>query len=143
MKKQIIIIVIGLIIITAISGYYVYNARKIENLARKNNEQYENYYNQEILGTDLISIINKTIDYNEKNNIEKNDIYYINNSTNSIQITIKFLEDERNIKMEDIANATSESFIKYFATASFKCTKLEYHEKTKYIKSLYFEQMSN
>ena len=43
--------------------------------------------------------------------------------------------------MESIASAGSESFVKTYSTASFKCTKIEYHEKTHNIKSLTFEEV--
>ena len=43
--------------------------------------------------------------------------------------------------MEDIAEKTTESFIKYFATAQFKCTNIEYHSKTGKVKSLTFQQL--
>ena len=143
MKKQIIIILIILLIILAVTGLYVYNVRRAEQLAQNSNKQYESYYEKEVLGTTLISIINKTIDTNEKNGIPKKDntIYYIDNENNSIQITVKFLETKNEIKMEDIADKQSENFVKYFAASTFKCTKIEYHEKTKYVKSLYFEQI--
>lgn len=145
MKKQFIIILIILLIILAISGYYVYNVRRLDSLAQKNNKQYDSYYEKEILGNTLMSIINKTIDINEKNNISKQEdsIYYEDNKTNSIQITVKFLESDKIVRMEDIAEKQSENFIRYFASATFKCTKIEYHEKTKCIKSLHFEQMNN
>ena len=143
MKKIFIIILTILLIILAVAGYYVYNVRKLSQLVEKNNKQYEGYYQQEILGTTLISLINKSIDNNEKNGVDKqkNTIYYLDNDKNSIQITVQFLETEKVIKMEDIAEKQSENFVKYFATASFKCTKIEYHQKTKYIRSLYFEQI--
>ena len=37
----------------------------------------------------------------------------------------------------------TESFVNVFATASFKCTQIEYHKNTKCIKRLYFEQIYN
>lgn len=142
MKKKFVIILIILLILLAIAGYYVYNARQLRGLAQKQNATYESCYEQEILGTTLISIINKAIDSNEKNGVEKqtNSIYYENNHENSIQITIQFKQKEEPVHMEAIAQKQSEAFVKVFATASFKCTKIEYHEKTNLVKSLYFEQ---
>ena len=144
MKKQFWIILIILCIIVAIIGLTIYNGIRLENLTEDYNKTYESYYEQEILGTTLISIINKTIDQNEKNAIpkEQNSIYYIDNGENSMQIQVKFLESDNIIKMEDIEQQETENFIKYFATSTFKCTKIEYHPKTNMVKSLYFEQIA-
>lgn len=142
MKKTIFIILTILVIITTIVTLYVNNLTKLQNIAKKNNSEYEQYYEKEILGTTLISIINKAIDYNEKNNIEKQNGVYINNNENSIHITVKFLESDKIISMESIAEKQTENFVKYFSTANFKCTNIEYHNKTKYIKNMFFEQIS-
>lgn len=145
MKKSFFIILTILLIIVAIISFYIYNVKRINNIATKHNEQYTSYYDKEILGTDLISLINKAIDYDEKNNIEKqeNSIYYINNNSNSIQITIRFIESDKVIKMEDIAEKQIESFIKFFATSTFKCTDIKYHTQTKNVQSMHFEQVEN
>ena len=104
MKKSIFIVLAILFIIAIVICLYIYNVKKIENVAIKHNKQYEEYCNKEILGTELISLINKAIDYNEKNSVEKqeNTIYYINNNTNSIQITVKFLDNDKIIKKTSI-----------------------------------------
>ena len=145
MKKSIFVILTILFIIVIAISLYIHNAQKLENIAIKHNQQYEEYCNKEILGTDLISLINKAIDYNEKNSVEKqeNTIYYINNNTNSIQITVKFLDNDKIIKMENIAEKQTENFIKFFATATFKCNDIKYHKQTKNVQSMYFEQINN
>ena len=145
MKKSIFVILTILFIIVIAISLYIHNAQKLENIAIKHNQQYEEYCNKEILGTDLISLINKAIDYNEKNNVKKqeNTIYYINNNTNSIQITVKFIENDKIIKMENIAEKQTENFIKFFATATFKCNDIKYHKQTKNVQSMYFEQINN
>ena len=145
MKKSIFIVLAILFIIAIVNCLYIYNVKKIENVAIKHNKQYEEYCNKKILGTELISLINKAIDYNEKNSVEKqeNTIYYINNNTNSIQITVKFLDNDKIIKMENIAEKQTENFIKFFATATFKCNDIKYHKQTKNVQSMYFEQINN
>lgn len=142
MKKTFLILLTVIVTLILISSYYIYNARLMETSAQKNNKQYEEYCNKQIIGTQLISLINKAIDNNEKNGVLKqlNSIYYENNNKNSIQITVKFTEEDRIIKMEDIAEKGTENFVKYFSTAIFECTKVEYHKDTQYIKSLHFEQ---
>ena len=145
MKKSIFIVLAILFIIAIVICLYIYNVKKIENVTIKHNKQYEEYCNKEILGTELISLINKAIDYNEKNSVEKqeNTIYYINNNTNSIQITVKFLDNDKIIKMENIAEKQTENFIKFFATSTFKCNDIKYHKQTKNVQSMYFEQINN
>lgn len=145
MKKSIFIILTILLSIVVIICLYIYNVNKLNRVSIRHNQQYEEYCNRKILGTDLISLINKAIDYNEKNNIEKQEgsIYYINNNTNSIQISVKFIENDKIIKMEDIAEKQTENFIKFFATSTFICNDIEYHEQTKNVQSMYFEQVNN
>ena len=145
MKKKVTIILTLLLIISSIVCLYIYNIKKIDNYSKQNNKEYEYFYKQEILGTTLISIINKATNDNEKNNIakQKESIYYEDNQKNSVQITIKFLDIDRTVKMEEISQKQTENFVKVFATATFKCTNIEYHEKTKCIKSLYFEQVKD
>ena len=69
MKKTLIIILSLLLVIVAVVGLYINNTRKLVKYAEKNNKEYENFYQQEILGTTLISIINKAINDNEKNGV--------------------------------------------------------------------------
>jgi len=142
MKKNIFIILTIFLIILMTICYFLYdNQRKIVE-ATKVNKDYNTYYEQTILGTDLISIINKTIDINERNKVEKNEKnVYIENDTNSIKIYIKFLESDETFLMEAINNKGFEAFVKNFAASSFKCTSIEYHEKTNFVKSLVFEQV--
>lgn len=142
MKKTLAILIIILLIIVAIVVYQ-YNLYKSRTLrTQKLNEEYELFTNNEIVGTSLITLINKAIDSNNKNNIQldKNNLYIENDST-SIKIEIKFLESEDTYPMERIGKLGSEEFIKNYATATFKCTSKQYHEKTKNIKYLLFEQI--
>lgn len=144
MKKTLIIILIIFLIILAIASYYVYNTRRMVSLAEETNKTYEKYQNTEIEATTLISIINKAIDDNEKNKVEKveNSNLYEDNGKNSIIITVKFLLNDNIIRMEDIAKRTSEDFVSAYLGANFKCTNIEYHEETKQIKSMHFEEIA-
>ncbi len=144
MSKRFFVILIILAVVTIISICFVNSYRSKLIKIQKENEQYEEYYNIEILGTELISIINKTVDINEKNDIQKNEQgHYIDNEKNSISIYIDFAykEDVMTLSMEDIYSSGTEAFIKRYSTASFKCTNISYHEKTKLVKSLTFEEI--
>ena len=105
MKKIIICILSIFLIIICIVVYGVY--QKNENTAQigVDNKTYESYENKEVLGTDIISIINKATDSNKKNNIG------------------------------------IEKFWSNYGALSFKCTKIEYHEKTHRVKYMYFEEV--
>ena len=144
MKNKILILLAVFMIIIAIVTYGIYNYRKQYAEAQKINNTYKTYENIQILGSELISIINKTIDFNEKEGIEKNqDGLYIENDKNSIKIYIEFLYDEdeiRTIEMEKIENNGIDQFINVYSTASFKCTKITYHEKTNNVKALTFTE---
>lgn len=142
MKKIIICILSIFLIIICIVVYGVY--QKNENTAQigVDNKTYESYENKEVLGTDIISIINKATDSNKKNDIKiGEDGNYIDNGKNSIRIEIKFLELDKVITMERINNVGIEKFWSNYGVLSFKCTKIEYHEKTHRVKYMYFEEV--
>ena len=142
MKKIIICILSIFLIIICIVVYGVY--QKNENTAQigVDNKTYESYENKEGLGTDIISIINKATDSNKKNDIKiGEDGNYIDNGKNSIRIEIKFLELDKVITMERINNVGIEKFWSNYGALSFKCTKIEYHEKTHRVKYMYFEEV--
>lgn len=142
MKKQILVILGIFIIILLFVTYLLYNYNKSIKQAQSFNKEYEQYYNKEILGIDLASLITKAMDYNQRSNIDKDDKnrYYIE-TEKSILIEIKFLEKEQTVKMEDILSQGIENFNKFYKSVNFKCTKIEYHEQNKQVKSLYFEQV--
>lgn len=142
MKKIIICILSIFLIVICIVVYGVY--QKNENTAQigVDNKTYESYENKEVLGTDIISIINKATDSNKKNDIKiGEDGNYIDNGKNFIRIEIKFLELDKVITMERINNVGIEKFWSNYGALSFKCTKIEYHEKTHRVKYMYFEEV--
>ncbi len=145
MKKTFVIILIILLILLAITSYYVYNTKRLLNLAENYNKFYEDYSKKEISAANLISIINKAIDDNEKNGISKkpNSIYYEENNENSIKITVGFSEEYNNVPMENISQQGIETFMKVYQTAIFKCTNIQYHKETKRVKYLHFEYIKN
>lgn len=142
MKRNIIFIVAIFLVVIAIITYSFYNIKRAEKERSQNNRAYQSFYNQEVLGTDVISIINKAIDSNEKNAVDKDEKgHYIDNNKNSIIIEIKFKEQEQIIKMEAIEKSGEQKFLILFGATSFKCTKIEYHQNTNNVKYMYFEQI--
>lgn len=142
MKKIIVILLVVMLVVLSIIVYN-YNVYK-NSLSRtkKLNQEYEVFTEGEILGTSLITIINKAIDSNQKNKIELDDNgFYLQNETTSIKIEVKFTESDEVFPMERIGKLGTERFIKNYATINFKCTKKQYHEKTNNIKYILFEQI--
>ena len=100
------------------------------------NKQYEGYLENQIYGTDVVTLINKAISANDKNHIEKDEKgQYVSNHQNSILIDLVMITDEEKeetttYRMEAIAKVGTSAFIKNFNTVKFECTKKEYHEET-------------
>lgn len=142
MKKYVILISTIFLAVTILIGYRIYNKKIQVSKSTQNNKAYESFYNKEVLGTDVISIMNKAIDDNEKNLINKNKKgYYIENNVNSIKIDIRFKELDQDITMDRIQEVGMQQFWKNYASYSFKCTKIEYHKKTGNVRAMYFEQI--
>lgn len=139
MKKIVIFFVIIIIILVLLFSCYA-NYKSKYNQLQKENYEYEQYYQKELEGANLATLINKAIDNNTKNNIEKdNKGKYIENEQNSIKIQIYMSDNDTTYDMETIYNGGIDKFVKNFNIIKFKCTKIEYH-KNKKIKSLLFEQ---
>lgn len=143
MKKIIIFLIIILIIVATISYMYL-NYKAMYNEAKIKNAQYESYNGQELYGTDLATLINKAVDDNKKNDIQKDDQgLYVDNKENSIRIDIKFTDDDSIHTMEEIDNSGTDTFMQYYNQIKFKCTKIEHHSKTGRVSYMYFEQIAN
>lgn len=140
MKKFIVIFLsIVIAVVAVIYGYFTYNnqATKIQ----KENAEYEKYYDTEIYGAELATIINKAIDSNETNEIEKdNKGKYIENEENSIKINIKIIDNDTIYDMETFYTNGIDRFVENFNTIKFKCTSINYHPNTGRIKDMIFEQ---
>lgn len=146
MKKFMIFISVILLIIIIISMLKISENRKILQTIKQENKQYEQYAEKEIYGTDVITLINKAINNNEKNNIQKDKEHnYQANNENSITIDIVMITDQEKeetttYKMETINKVGISEFISNFNTAKFKITKIEYHKQTGKIKHIEIAQ---
>ena len=113
------------------------------NTAKRENTQFDSYYNQELNGAELATIINKAIDNNLTNNVPRdNKGKFINNNNNSINIDIKMLDVEETYNMEKLYSGGMEKFVQYYGQIQFKCTSIEYHKSTNKIKQMLFEQIT-
>lgn len=106
------------------------------------NQEYEQYLGKTLYGTDVATVINKVVDQNEKNKIQKDDKgYYIENDTNSIKVDIKMITIEKTFQMEQFYNNDITEFVENFNIVNFKCSEIQYHKKTGKVSRIIFEQL--
>ena len=142
MKKIAIFFLIIIIIVVGISYMYL-NYKANYNETKLKNVEFESYYNQEIYGGDLTTIINKAVDNNISNGVEKNNKgKYLDNQKNSINIDIKMLDNDKVYNMETLYGGGMNNFLQYYNQIKFKCTKIEYHKSTNRIKYMLIEQIT-
>lgn len=142
MKQTFFIVLAVIFIIICITCVILINIQAEKSEIKKENMEYEKYVNNEILGTDLATLISKSIDNNERNEVQKDDRgYYIENGFNSIKIDLKMTTIDKTYPMEEIYNNQMTAFVKNFNLIRFKCTSIEYHKKTGKISKLVFEEL--
>ncbi len=142
MKKIIIFLVLVLIIVVSISMVYI-NYKSSYNKVKKDNLEFEYYYEKELQGIDIATLINKAIDNNINYNVQKNqDGKYVEDEENSIKIEIYIIDNDTTYDMETIYNGGIDNFVKNYSTIKFKCDKIEYHKKTNRIKKIHISQIS-
>ena len=142
MKKLVIFLVIVIFIVCGI--YFAYlNYQSEYKISKKANLEFEKYLNEEVYGIDLATIINRAVDNNEKNEVQKNNkAVYINNDKNSISIEIKMIDNDTIYQMENIYNKGIQNFINYYGNIKFKCVDIKYHNSTNKVKYMLFEQIT-
>lgn len=142
MKK---IAIFAMIIIIIICGiFYIYiNYKANYNSSRKANLEFEKYLNEELYGVDLATVINRAVDNNERNEVEKNNKgIYQNNNKDSINIEIKMIDNDSIYQMETIYNGGIQNFVNYYGDIEFKCVEIKYHNFTNKVKYMLFEQIT-
>lgn len=142
MKKIALFFLIIVIIVVGISYMYL-NYKSNYNTAKRENQKFESYYNQEIEGAELATIINRAVNENNINEIEKdNKGKFVNNDNNSINIDIKMLDNGETYNMETLYNGGIEKFVQYYNKIKFKCIDIKYHKTTNKVKYMLFEQIT-
>lgn len=143
--KKIIIVIIILVLCALIAFSSAYNTYKFQKKELINfNSEYESYHDKEIYGVELATIINKIMNNNSTYNIAKDEKgNYIEDNQNSIKMDIYIIDADDTYSIERIYSLGTERFVQNFSSAKFKCTKIEYHEQSKKVKYLYFEQTAN
>lgn len=142
MKQTFLIVFAVIFVIICITCITLINIRTEKTEIKKENMEYEKYIDKEISGTELATVIGKAIDSNKRNNIQKDDKgYYIDNGENSIKIDLKMITINKTYPMEEIYNKEITNFVQNFNSILFKCTSIEYHEKTGKVSKLVFEEL--
>ncbi len=142
MKKFIIFLIVILIIISYITYLYLDYRADIKS-AQYDNMKYEKYLDKEVNANIVASVINRAVDNNIREEVQKsNNGVYIDNQKSSINVQIKFLDNDKTYDMETLYNDGMDNFIKYYNQIDFKCTKIEYHKNTGRVKYMLFEQIT-
>ena len=142
MKRLALIFLVMVIVVVGLS--YMYLNYKIHlDSSKRENMKFESYYQKEINGLELATIINKAVDNNVKNDVEKDKKgKYINNENNSINIDVKMIDNNKTYDMETLYAGKMDEFAKYYGQIKFKCIDIQYHKATKKIKYMLFEQIT-
>ena len=114
--KKILVTLILLFVIIIISGFALkINTESTVRELKNYNSEYEYYLNKKVYGVDLATLINKAVNLNEANNIEKDEKkHYIEDEENSIKIEIEMVVTKKTYPMEEIYNNNTAEFVKYF-----------------------------
>ena len=141
--NKILVVLIILLIIIICSVYLLRINNRTEKLnIKRYNQEYEQFLNKQINGTELATLINKAINQNEKNKIEKDEKkHYIENEENSIKIDVKISYTDETYSMEEFFNNDTSEFVKFFSEENFKCTNIEYHKSTGMVSKMFFTQI--
>lgn len=67
---------------------------------------------------------------------------YIDNDKDSINIDIKFIDDDVIYNIEKIYTSGVDKFLSYYRLIKFKCSEIQYHNFTKKVKYMKFEQIT-
>lgn len=142
MKKTLLLVSIPILVILFSTIGLLITKNTTNRLLKQENSKYECYLNRTIYGTEVATIINKAINQNENNQVQKDEKnHYIENNENSIKIEIKMLTTGKTYPMEEIYNNDMTQFVQNFNFIQFKCTKLEYHKSSGKVKKLLFEEV--
>ena len=124
MKKIAIFFFIVVAIVCTVAYVYLNYTYNYRNAQRENSE-FNISKDEEIEGSELTTIINKAIDTNTKNEIQKdNKGKYIDNRNNSINIDIKFIDNDVTYNMEMLYNSGMQNFLYYYGNIKFKCSEV-------------------
>ena len=140
MKKYIILLV-ATVFVACVIIYARFQFKVNKSMVNFENNPYTSIVGKNISSTELATLINKAMNKNADNEVQRDENgYFIENDENSIKIDVHFLLDDTILKAEQIEKSDLNLFITAYSSAQFKCTKIEYHNKSKLVKYLYIEE---
>lgn len=151
MKKIYIIIIAIMIMVTVVISMKIVKLQERQKQIKSYNKTYETYQNKELYGIDVVSIINKATDNNEKYSIDKDEKgMYIEDEENSVKIELRLISDVDTRtgqpimvthQMERLQQKGLDGFITNFNLTKFECREIQYHQKSGKISKLIIEQI--
>lgn len=142
MKKT--IIVLFCIFIAIIISLYTYyqSTQSVLQGVKKFNYQFEQYFDKEIYGADVVTIMSKAIDNNTQYNIARNEENkFIEDNKNCLKVMIKFKDVDKIFDMESIEKSGIDGFMQNFSKSTFKIIEYKYNEESKRIGKIVIEEI--
>ena len=142
MKKTIIVLIcIFIAIIISLYTYYQSTQSALQGV-KKFNYQFEQYFDKEIYGADVVTIMSKAIDNNNKYDIARNEENkFIEDNKYCLKVMIKFKDVDKTFDMESIEKAGIEGFMQNFSKSTFKVVEHDYNEDSKRIGKIVIEEI--
>lgn len=142
MKKT--IIVLFCIFIAIIISLYTYyqSTQSVLQGVKKFNYQFEQYFDKEIYGADVVTIMSKAIDNNNQYNIARDEENkFVEDNKNCLKVMIRFKDVDKTFDMESIEKAGIEGFMQNFSKSTFKIIEYKYNEESKRIGKIVIEEI--
>lgn len=151
MKKTALYILIAVFIIVLVLYVNISNAISKQKKAENFNYQFEMYKNKKLSGVDIATIINKAIDNNERNeNLKDEKGFYINNEETTIKVELNMISYNKEgeiiyntYQMEAVNGLGISNFLSNYNTAIFKCSEINYHQRTGQVSKIVIEQQED
>lgn len=143
MKKILIYILVGVVVVICLFLSKYYEFKQNNQAINEFNIEYLKYKDKEIYGIDIGNIVNKAVNDNENNLIEKDEKgKYIQDEIKSINIEVKINDEEKDkiYTMETLYSGGMVQFVKYYGQILFKCSQIEYNSQGR-VKYMLFEQI--
>lgn len=142
MKKKLVLILTVFLVIIAIITINIKAKQDDEKALKQFNQQYEQYLNKQVYGTEVTTVINKAIENNKKYNIQEDEQgMYITDNKYCIKVELNMITVEKTYQMEQLYKAGLTEFVKNFNVITFECTNIEYHKETGRVSKIIFTQL--
>lgn len=142
MKKTIIVLFCNFIAIIISLYTYYQSTQSVLQGVKKFNYQFEQYFDKEIYGADVVTIMSKAIDNNNQYNIARDEENkFVEDNKNCLKVMIRFKDVDKTFDMESIEKAGIEGFMQNFSKSTFKIIEYKYNEESKRIGKIVIEEI--